>query len=289
MITGTILSIERGCLHDGPGLRTTVFLKGCPLSCLWCHNPESQSFEPELYFLDEKCVNCGLCKTVCHRNRKLCNTCANCVQACPHSALEIKGLNMSVGDIINIALKDKHFYEHSGGGMTISGGEPLAQFDFTRSLLRCAKENGLHTCIETCGFAPTLRLLELIPYVDLFLYDYKVSDDIKHKKFTGVSNSLIIDNLLAIDKAGAITILRCPIIPTYNDCDSHFSAIAKIANNMRHITEINIMPYHPMGKSKAARIGRKYPMVDPGFPTEEQIDDWINKISRQTTVAVING
>ena len=299
MITGTVLSIERCSLHDGPGLRTTVFLKGCPLSCLWCHNPESQSFEPELYYFYEKCNHCGLCGSICVNhsinetghiiNRKDCKACGKCATVCPRSALEIKGFVMPALDVINIALKDKRYYKHSGGGLTISGGEPLAQFDFTQELLRLAKENELHTCIETSGYAPADRLLSLVPYVDLFLYDFKESNEDNHKNFTGGSFNLIMENLFAIDKNGAKTILRCPIIPGYNERDEHFSAIAETANALKNIIEVNLMPYHPMGASKAKRIGKEYPVSDMSFPTDEQINGWLQTISQQTNVKVKKG
>jgi pyruvate formate lyase activating enzyme len=276
-----------------------VFLKGCPLSCLWCHNPESQSFKPELYYFGEKCVRCGLCRAACanHRvsetehiiNRADCNACGKCVAACPQSEHEIKGAATPAQDVIGIALKDARYYKQSGGGLTLSGGEPLVQFDFTQELLRLAKENALHTCLETSGYAPADRLLQLLPYVDLFLYDFKESEDEAHKKAAGVSRRLIMDNLFAIDKAGAKIVLRCPVIPAYNERDAHFSAIAATANALRNIIEVNIMPYHPMGASKAARIGREYPVSDKGFPADAQIDGWIQAGSRETKVTVKKG
>jgi len=222
-------------------------------------------------------------------NRKDCNACGKCVSVCPQSALEIKGLAMSAQDVMNVVLKDTRYYKQSGGGLTLSGGEPLAQFNFALELLRLAKENGINTCLETSGYAPTDRLLSIMPYVDLFLYDYKESDDDEHKKTTGVSRGLIMDNLFAIDKAGARTVLRCPIVPACNERDGHFTAIATTANALRNIIEINIMPYHPMGASKAARIGREYPISDISFTTDGQIEAWILAVSRETNVTVKKG
>ena len=298
-ITGTVLSIERGTLHDGPGLRTTVFLKGCPLLCLWCHNPESQLFEPELYVLGEKCIYCGACKAACSNhnfdgtkhmiNREACNACGKCVNTCPAAALEIKGTVMTAKEVIDIALKDKIYYEYSSGGLTLSGGEPLAQFEFTLELLRLAKESGLHTCIETSGYADTGLCMSILPYVDLFLFDYKESDDSRYIDFTGAPQALILENLTAIDKAGGKIILRCPIIPGCNEREEHFSAIAAMANSLHNIVEINIMPYHPMGISKAARIGRKPPNLDTKFPSDERINSWVNAVSRETEVFVKRG
>ena len=299
MIKGNILSIERCSLHDGPGLRTTVFLKGCPLACLWCHNPESQSFAPELYYFDERCTRCGLCGTICGNhsinedgheiNRLDCSACGKCADICLQSAFEIKGKEMSAQDVMDIAIKDVRYYEHSGGGLTISGGEPLSQFEFTLDLLRLAKKNGINTCIETSGYASADKLLSIAPYVDLFLYDFKESNEDTHKKLVGVSNSLIMENLRVIDKAGAKIILRCPIIPTYNDRDGHFAAIAETANFLENIIEVNIMPYHPMGSSKSSRIGREYLVGDIGFPADEQIDAWVQSVSRRTKVVVKRG
>jgi pyruvate formate lyase activating enzyme len=265
---------------------------------MWCHNPESQSFKPELYYLDEKCVLCGLCKACPHHVisekthviiRENCTVCGKCVSACLYSALEVKGSEMTALDVLAVVLKDKKFYVQSSGGLTLSGGEPLAQFNFTRELLRLAKENGIHTCLETSGYAPADRIQSILPYVDLFLYDFKESDNERHKDFTGASNDSIIDNLFAIDEAGAKIILRCPIIPSCNDRDDHFSSIAKTANALKNIMEINIMPYHPMGASKAQRIGRKKPVADMGFPSDGQIGGWIQSVSKKTDIPVNKG
>jgi len=303
LTSGLVLSIERCSLHDGPGLRTTVFFKGCPLSCLWCHNPESKSFKPEIFYFDEKCVRCGLCRDACGNhsiintehiiNRENCTVesaaCGKCVSVCLQSALEIKGMTMPAQDVINIVLKDIKYYKQSGGGLTLSGGEPLAQFDFALELLRLAKENGINTCLETSGHAPTEKLLSIVPYVDLFLFDFKESNDDKHKKVTGVSNRLIMENLFSVDKTGAKIILRCPVIPSFNERDDHFTAIAKTANDLQNIIAVNIMPYHPMGASKASRAGLKYLVDEIGFPSNEQIERWINTIRRMTNVTVNKG
>jgi len=218
--------------------------------------------------------------------RNECNVCGKCVNLCPQSALELKGAKMSVQDVLDVVLKDLRYYEQSGGGLTLSGGEPLAQFDFTLALLRLAKEKGIHTCIETSGYTDRDRILSVIPYVDLFLYDFKLSDDDEHKKSTGVSQNLILDNLLAINEAGAKIVLRCPIIPTYNDNDEHLKAISATANTLHNVIEINIMPYHPMGASKAVRIGQEYPISHIGFPSDEQIENWVKIVKREADVAV---
>jgi len=222
-------------------------------------------------------------------DRDSCNACGNCTVICPHSALEIKGALMSSRDVIDVVMKDVRYYEQSGGGLTLSGGEPLSQFEFSSELLRMAKENNLHTCIETSGFAPVEKILSVLPHLDLVLYDYKESDNVKHKKFTGVSNELILGNLYAIDKAGANIILRCPIIPGYNAGENHFEAIAETASKLKNIIEVNVMPYHPMGASKAKRIGRVSEISDTGFPTDEQVSEWIARIEKKTNVPVKKG
>jgi len=191
---------------------------------------------------------------------------------------------MAVQDVIDIVLKDVRYYESSGGGMTLSGGEPLAQFEFSRELLRLAKENGIHTCLETSGYASTDKLMSVIPYVDLFLYDFKISDDDEHLKFTGVPRSPIMENLQTLDKAGAKIILRCPVIPGHNDNDGHFTAISETANALKNIVEVNIMKYNPMGASKAKRIGQNG--LELGFPEEKQVEDWLEAIARNTKVTV---
>jgi len=218
-----------------------------------------------------------------------CSACGKCVSACPNAAFEIKGSVMSAQKVMDEVLKDVRYYESSGGGLTISGGEPLTQLEFTLELLRLAKKNGIHTCIETSGYAATNRLFAVLPYVDLFLYDFKESDNAKHKEFTGVSRNLIMDNLHAINNAGAKIILRCPIIPACNERPEHLAAIAATANALCNITEVNIMPYHPMGASKAARIGGEYALQDMAFPTDTQIAGWIEAVSRETNTVVKQG
>lgn len=296
---GSVFEIQKFCIHDGPGIRTTVFLKGCPLRCLWCHNPESQEREPEISLIGERCIGCGHCFKACPLNshamdsngerifhRARCRRCGACVEKCYARALEKIGREMSVEEVIADVEKDKPFYEASGGGMTVSGGEPLFQFDFTLALLREAKRRGLHTCVETCGFAPFEHLERLVPLVDLFLYDYKETDPARHREYTGVPREVIVENLVRLDRLGAKTILRCPIIPCANARDDHFAGIAALANQLDHICEIELMPYNPLGRSKSERLGKAAPIEDGSFPAPETVAAWAAKIAIATRVPI---
>ncbi|MBE6632113.1 MAG: glycyl-radical enzyme activating protein [Ruminococcaceae bacterium] len=298
MSTGTIFNIQKFSVNDGPGIRTTVFMKGCPLNCLWCHNPESKKVKKEIFYNKEKCSSCGMCikacPSGCHSfegvahlyDRERCTACGKCTETCLNSALEAVGKEISAEEVIKEVMKDKIFYENSGGGMTLSGGEPMAQFNFTYELLSMAKNEGLHTCIETCGYAKEENYLKIVPLTDIFLFDYKVTGEELHKKYTGVSNELILSNLKAIDSAGGKSILRCPIIPGINDTEEHFCGIAKTAESLKNILEINIEPYHPLGKGKSEMLGKDYPLGDLGFPENDTVTKWMDFISERTSVPV---
>lgn len=272
--TGIIFDIERCSMYDGPGIRTTVFLKGCPLSCKWCHNPESQRSLPELAFHSEQCICCGNCAQVCpsvhtvtklrHKvERKLCKTCGKCLSVCPTGALKIVGRQIRIREIIEILKRDKSFFDSTGGGLTVSGGEPFSQYIFLRQLLKCAKEEDIHTCIETCGFTTQEKLDGVLPFTDLFLFDYKVTASEAHKEYTGVDNRMILDNFHYLYSAGKQIILRCPIIPGYNDTVEHFQAICDIEKQFPSLAGIEIMPYHSLGREKAAAVNRPYEITSP--------------------------
>ena len=254
-------------MNDGPGIRTTVFLKGCPLSCVWCHNPESQRFEPEILFYKDKCTGCGRCVGITAADRDF---------VCFNGAKEICGKTVSANEVTAEVLKDKPFYENSGGGVTLSGGEPLAQYDFSLELLKKAKENGVHTAVETCGYAEKSKILEIAMYVDLFLFDCKETDPKLHKKYTGVDNKIILDNLKALSDAGSKIILRCPIIPGFNDRAEHFKGISETADKFSGIEHIEIEPFHPLGEGKYSALSRKYADIQP--PDAETVDNWIGQI-----------
>lgn len=280
MLSAMIFDIERNSYVDGPGIRTTVFLKGCPLSCVWCHNPESQSFEKQIMFYKSKCIGCGKCREVCPNNLKSCDFCGKCELYCPADARKICGKEYTTDEVLKEIVKDKPFYENSGGGVTLSGGEPLAQYDFSLELLKKAKENGIHTAIETCGYAEKSKILEIAKYVDLFLFDCKETDPELHKEYTGFDNKIILDNLKALSDAGSKIILRCPIIPGFNDRAEHFKGISEIADKFSGIEHIEIEPFHPLGESKYSALNREYADIQP--PDAETVDNWIEQIKLGT-------
>lgn len=297
---GTVFNIQKFCVNDGPGIRTSVFLKGCPLRCAWCHNPESQRIAFELAYDGDKCLGCGRCVSLCpsgahwfaggkhELDRELCLGCGSCVgPLCP--ATELFGKEMSAESVIAEVMRDSIFYETSGGGMTLTGGEPMAQFDFTMELLRLGKEAGLHICMETCGFSSAEKYALCAEYVDLFLWDWKLTDRELHKMYTGVYNDTIIDNLRLLDSMGAKFVLRCPVIPGINDNDGHFRGIAHVANSHSGVTAVEVEPYHPLGKAKSERLGREYSIGDIEFPDNARAEEWIARIASFTDKPVRRG
>jgi len=301
-VTGMIFDIQKFSIHDGPGIRTTVFLKGCPLRCLWCHNPESWESAPEISLIRSKCIGCGHCFAACPLNnhvmdgsgerifhRARCQRCGICAEKCYTGAIERIGREMSVEEVMADVEKDRAFYETSGGGMTLSGGEPLFQFDFTLALCQEAQRRGLHTCIETSGFAPFGQLEQLMPFVDLFLYDYKETDPERHREYTAVPREGIVENLLRLDRLGARTILRCPIVPGLNAREDHFAGIAALANRLDNLREVHLMPYHPLGKSKSERLGKTERMEEAAFPESDMVAACVAKVAALTRIPVKNG
>lgn len=286
-MTGTIFDIKKFAINDGPGIRTAVFLKGCPLRCWWCHNPESQERQKELSFVPDKCIGCGWCASVCPNGleRKNCTSCGKCAERCYAKAREIIGREASVEEVMTEVMKDKIFYDNSNGGMTISGGEPLYQPEFTLQLLQSAKAKGLHTCLDTSGFASREIIKSVIPYTDIFLYDLKETNGEKHLEYTGVPLDVILDNLRFIDSAGAKMILRCPLIPGLNVRDSHADGIAVIANSLANLLEVNLMPYHPLGESKSEHLG-KDPLFTGEFAEKKDLESFRLRIQEQVKVPV---
>ena len=291
-IQGFIFEIQRFSIHDGPGIRTTVFLKGCPLDCAWCHNPEGKSPRPQLAYLPQKCIACGNCVKACphgahqiidgvHRfDRSKCQVCAACAKDCWPQGLEIVGRSASVGEVIDEVLRDQPFYQTSGGGMTLSGGEPLAQLEFSLALLQEAKTAGLHTAIETCGYVHFRAFEQVLPFVDLFLYDIKDMDNAHHKEFTGKPNTRILENLTRLHGSGAHILLRLPLIPGYNDRPDHFNAIAGLVKQLPNLVGVEVMPYHRLGNSKHERFGLPQSMPDE-IPAADQAatSGWLKSLT----------
>jgi pyruvate formate lyase activating enzyme len=295
---GLVFDIQRFSIHDGPGIRTTVFLKGCPLSCPWCHNPESQDAKPEIFFTASRCIGCLSCVRLCARkshriengthvfDRTSCLRCGDCARECYPQALEVAGRPMTVEDVITEVRKDQAFYNHSGGGLTVSGGEPMVQFEFTKAVLAAARSVGLHACLETCGFTTRERMLEVRPLVDLFLYDVKETDAARHREYTGVPNDGILANLSALNAAGAAIVLRCAIIPGLNDRPDHFAAVARLAEDLSGVRAVDVLPYHPLGTSKAQRLGRMPSLPDVRSPLDETVGLWVTAIGAGTSKPV---
>ncbi len=286
---GIVFDIQKFSLHDGPGIRTTVFLKGCPLSCVWCANPESQSLQPQLAFVAKNCQHCMACVETCPTNAhqqkdgrhvlifELCRQCGECVSVCPHNALKMYGRDVSVDEVIAAVEKDRIYYEKSGGGMTLSGGEPTYQFEFAKALLVAARARNIHTCLETAGHVAPEKLQQLLPLVDCFLFDFKILDDNLMLTYAGVSSDVIQRNLHMLNEHNASIILRCPIIPGINDTTAHFTDITKLAKKLKNIRSVHILPYHNFGRSKAAEIGRPYHIKENAVD-EPTLTRWLDQL-----------
>lgn len=242
---GIAFDIQRSSMNDGPGIRTTVFLKGCPLRCRWCHNPESWKIEPQ-----------------------------QALPVRPGEPPVVYGDERTVEEVMSEVRKDRAYYEASGGGMTVSGGEPMVQFDFCRDLLKAAHNEGFHTCLDTSGCAPLDHYLAVLPYVDLFLWDYKATGRQTHRALTGVEPDLILKNFEALYEAGASLLLRCPLVPDANDSAEHLTAIARIGTQHPRLAGIEILPYHDIGLSKYDRLGMPRPDMVSRVPDEATKDRW---------------
>ncbi len=297
-VTGTVFNIQRFCTQDGPGIRTTVFLKGCPLHCAWCHNPESHRAAPELLFSPDKCIGCGDCAAVCekglHRmqdglhgfDRRGCTGCGRCAEACCTGALELCGHTSTPEEVLATVLRDREFYKNTGGGMTLSGGEPLAQPQFTLALLKAARAEGLHICMETCGHGDPAVVREAAQYVDLFLFDCKLTDTALHRQYTGMDNALILQNMAALDAMDADLVLRCPILPDVNLNEAHFDGIAALADRFSSIRQIDLEPYHPLGISKAERLGRAAAYDRTTLLERSELEPFAEKLRARTGLPV---
>ena len=250
-----IFDIERNSLVDGPGIRTTVFFKGCNLRCAWCHNPESQSFNTQLMFYSDKCINCGKCKQICSNALENCVLCGNCEIYCPAEARRICGKEYSVDELLAEVIKDKIFYDNSNGGVTFSGGECMLQIDFLAEILKKCKENNIHTAVDTAGHIPFESFEKILPYTDLFLYDVKIFDSDKHKKYVGVGNELILGNLKKLLKKGKKIWIRIPVIAGVNDSVEEIQKIKLFLSECGNPQMVELLPYHSMGQNKYRAIG----------------------------------
>ena len=279
---GVLFNIQRYSLHDGPGIRTIPFFKGCPLSCKWCSNPESQHPKPELIFKKSDCIRCGKCIEACKQqalsvsnaffiDRERCIQCGKCTQVCPTQALEMKGKRMTVADVMRELQKEENLYRRSGGGITLSGGEPLAQPDFARELLKACKEKGWHTAMETTGFTTPEVIADVFPYVDLALTDIKAINPAIHLADTGIENSQILENLLRISFLTK-TIVRIPVIPGVNDNPEEIHNIAEFARLMSNVDTLHLLPYHSFGENKYGLLGRIYPMGEADSIAESKME-----------------
>ena len=270
-MTATIFDIERNSFVDGPGIRTTVFFKGCNLKCAWCHNPESQDFKPQMMFYKDKCKGCGKCKGFCPNHLESCDLCGKCAVFCPVDARRVCGRTYTIDEVFEEVIKDKAFYENSGGGVTFSGGECMLQIDFLLEILKKCKENGIHTTVDTAGHIPFESFEKILPYTDLFLYDIKCFDSEKHQKYVGVGNKIILENLKKLFKAKVKIWIRIPVISGVNDSIEEMQLIKGFLDKNGKPEKIELLPYHAMGENKYAAIGKEAQRFVP--PDEEELKE----------------
>ncbi|HYH01416.1 MAG TPA: glycyl-radical enzyme activating protein [Terriglobales bacterium] len=289
----------RFSLHDGPGIRTTVFLKGCPLSCWWCHNPESQSPRSEVMYAADRCVSCGDCVQACThqaltwrngpvRDADRCTNCGDCAKVCPSDARRLVGQWITADEVVRRARRDQVFFEQSGGGVTFSGGEPLMQPDFLFAALSACKAEGLHTTVDTCGFARPETLVRISEKTDLFLFDVKLIDSERHKHFTGVSNGLILENLAMLVKMKKPVFVRIPIVPGVNDDEANICASMELLSRTG-IQKVDLLSYHETGTDKYRRLGSNYGLQDVTPPSPEKMKDLSDRFCREGFAVRIGG
>ncbi len=285
-----VFNIMRFSTQDGPGIRTTVFFKGCPLSCWWCHNPESRSFQPELVYFEERCRHCGDCLAACPqhaieqvdgtvRTTALCRRCGHCTEVCQAEARQIAGRRLTIGELITEIEKDLIFFEESGGGVTLSGGEPLAQPRFVSALLHACRDRGIRTAVETCGYAASGVFLDVALLADLVLFDLKLTDPVKHKQYTGVSNRRILANLEQLVARGGAVTVRIPVMPGINDTDDEAGQFARYLAEL-HVSRVELLPYHHIGAGKYQRLGLTYKLPDAPQPTAADLARFSDALAR---------
>jgi pyruvate formate lyase activating enzyme len=281
--SGTIFDIKRFAIHDGPGVRTTVFFKGCPLGCWLCHNPESQAFEPELMVRPGRCNRCGDCIEACdpgaislnetsvYIDRYRCDMCGACVDVCLAGAIELAGREVTVEEVMAEIERDRVFYDESGGGVTFSGGEPLSQAEFLLELLQACKRRGIRTALDTCGHVAPEVFRQVAEHVDVFLYDLKIVSDERHLEFTGVGNESIHENLSWLSEQGAKVIVRFPLLPGINDDEENVRALAAFLSSLAGHPSVDILPYHRAGLDKYERLGRDPRLPDTRPPSQQSV------------------
>ena len=279
----TIFEIKRFAVHDGDGIRTTVFFKGCPLRCVWCHNPEGLEAQPQLAYFSHKCIGCGECVAYCRSgahsfsadgehifDREKCVSCGKCTENCIGEALTLYGRTVTVEELLPLLLEDREFYENSGGGVTLSGGECLMQADFCEELLKALKAEGISTAVDTCGFVPRSVIERVAPYTDVFLYDLKAFDSEIHKKCTGAPNEAIIENIRYIYGLGKRIEIRVPYVPEYNSAE--MEKIADLLREMPNIVRVRVLPYHSYASHKYAALDIKNTLPTV-IPTDGEVRD----------------
>jgi len=297
---GRVINIQKYSVHDGPGIRTTVFFKGCPLDCWWCHNPESQSLNQEIMFFEERCTGCGICVKRCTENaieivdnmavlnEEKCTPCSRCTDFCPNDAREFVGKDITVQELMKEIIKDEVFYEESKGGVTFSGGEPLIHVDFLNEILKRCKDRGIHTAVDTSGAVQWEKIEKLIDKIDLFLYDIKLMDNEKHKKYVGTENIVILENLKKLSHRGANIFVRMPIISGVNDDDNHIDEALRFLSNI-NLLQVNLLPFHKMGRDKYRRIKKDYKLTGLEKPSEERMTEIADRFIRKGIKVKIGG
>jgi pyruvate formate lyase activating enzyme len=300
-MTGLLFNIQRFSVNDGPGIRTTAFLKGCPLHCRWCHNPESISPHKELILRDDRCVRCGDCMKLCKNgaiteeggayvtSRERCKQCGDCTKLCYAEAREIVGYDVTVDELVKEVEKDRVFFDESGGGVTFSGGEPLLQHEFLIAALKACKQRGLHTTVDTTGFTSAPILENVSEYVDLFLYDLKTLDNEEHEEYTGVSNRVIVDNLRLLSRRGKNVKVRVPVIPGVNDRPEDIHEIGMFVASLGNIPEIQLLPYHQTGVDKYHRLGVEYKMSRTSSPSVDRMNEIVTQLKTHVSLVSIGG
>jgi pyruvate formate lyase activating enzyme len=301
MMKGIIFDVKRYAIHDGPGIRTTVFLKGCPLQCQWCQNPEGIEPGPEIFVRQKRCAeDCDACVSACSQgaiskvgnsieiDREKCDFCGKCEDACVYEALEIVGREVTVAEALVEMERDRVFFDESGGGITFSGGEPLMQFDFFLALLAEIKKRNIHVTLDTSGYVPFKDLERVSDKVDLFLYDLKIIDDEKHKEYTGVSNRIILENLRKLAERGKPVAVRIPLISGVNDDDQSIQLLTEYLRSLKNIKDISLLPYHRGGCEKYRNLRKQDPLKEFQPPSGKRIEE-IRKILIEAGFSVKTG